>query len=87
MPWRPNDLAISLVGYWCDSDGFPLMCFPPAGPELGQMLRVETIRTHPDYGSVDLRFKQWPEAWFDASCFQRIPPPRKRAVRRQSQSA
>lgn len=87
MHWRPNDLAICLVGNWYDSDGFPLVSYPPAGPDMGQMLKVETVRTHPDFGSVDLRIRGWPDAWFDAAGFQRIPPPKKRAERKQGQRA
>jgi hypothetical protein len=84
MEWQTNDVAVCLVGDWFDRDGFPLISFPPAGPDLGAMLTVAAIRRHPDYGSLDLRFKKWPEAWFDAACFKRIPPPVKRADRRIS---
>lgn len=82
MAWQANDVAVCLVGSWCDRDGFPLVSLPPAGPDLGHMLRVAAIRRHPDYGSLDLRFAAWPEAWFDAACFKRIPPPVKRAERK-----
>jgi hypothetical protein len=81
MDWQANDVAVCLVGSWCDRDGFPLICFPPAGPDLGQMLSVAGIRRHPEFGSIDLRFMAWPEAWFDGACFQRIPPPLKRVRR------
>jgi hypothetical protein len=54
---------------------------------MGQMLSVTGIRRHPDYGSLDLHFQNWPDAWFDAAGFKRIPPPVKRAVRRVSITA
>jgi len=82
MDWQANDVAVCVVGGWFDRDGFPLISFPPSGPDLGQMLRVVATRLHPDYGSVDLAFKAWPEAWFDGACFKRIEPPVKRAERR-----
>jgi len=84
MAWQTNDIALCLADSWCDCDGYPLIFFPPAGPALGQMISVAAIRHHPQFGSVDLRFKDWPEAWFDAASFQQIDPPIKRAVRRVS---
>jgi len=81
MDWRVNDLAVCLVGLWFDRDGYPLLSFPPSGPDLGQMLSVAAIRRHPDFGSLDLHFRDWPEAWFDAAGFRRIPPPVRRKVR------
>lgn len=80
MAWQANDVALCLADSWCDRDGFPLIGFPPAGPDLGQMLRVTSIRLHPEFLSVDLRFRLWPEAWFDAACFRRIEPPKKRVA-------
>ena len=87
MDWQVNDMAVCLVGIWFDSDGYPLMSFPPSGPDLGQMLAVSAIRRHPDFGSLDLRFRDWPDAWFDAIGFRRIPPPVRRQDRRVSLSA
>ncbi len=87
MQWQVNDLAVCLVGIWFDRDGFPLLSYPPSGPDMGQMLSVTGIRRHPDYGSLDLHFQAWPDAWFDAVGFKRIPPPVKHAVRRVSMTA
>lgn len=86
MQWQLNDLAVCMVGTWFDADGFPLIGFPAYGPELGQMLPVVAMRRHPELGSLDLRFTLWPDAWFDAAGFRRIPRPRKNAVRRVSGS-
>jgi hypothetical protein len=84
MQWQVNDLAVCMVGIWFDADGFPLTGFPASGPNLGQMLPVTGMRLHPEYGSLDLAFKDWPDAWFDAAGFRRIPPPVKRHLRKIS---
>ena len=85
MNWQANDIAVCVVGMWFDRDGFPLISYPPSGPDTGQMLTVAGIRRHPEYGSIDLRFKDWPQVWFDSSGFRRIAPPVRRA-QRQSQA-
>ncbi len=75
MDWQTNDLALCLAGEWFDKDGFPLTGFPAVGPHRGRMLTVKATRRHPDFGTADLQFPEWPDAWFDAAGFRRIPPP------------
>lgn len=82
MDWRANDLALCLAGQWFDKDGFPLTGFPAVGPVRGRMLTVLATRLHPDFGTADLAFPEWPGAWFDAAGFRRIPPPEETIARR-----